>query len=196
VSFDSLFWLAIGRHFSQHAPLTQQFNPRIAKAVPIVAAWFNFSIFAGDKSWVAGVELATASEPPARKPRIWGRRPWASTPATPRCNLLLNHSHRPATFTLPEQEEHRHRSDSTADTTTIGKVLPSLAPNIFPEFHAPTWVETWIDPEEVETFGTRYLDNGQVLTVGESACQAKKLLEEFFSEYKNDANCTHLFVIN
>jgi len=63
VSFDSLFWLAIGRHFSQHAPLTQQFNPRIAKAVPIVAAWFNFSIFAGDKSWVAGVELATASEP-------------------------------------------------------------------------------------------------------------------------------------
>jgi len=92
VSFDSLFWLAIGRHFSQHAPLTQQFNPRIAKAVPIVAAWFNFSIFAGDKSWVAGVELATASEPPARKPRIWGRRPRASTPATPRCNLLLNHA--------------------------------------------------------------------------------------------------------
>jgi len=26
-------------------------------------AWFNFSIFAGDKSWVAGVELATASGP-------------------------------------------------------------------------------------------------------------------------------------
>jgi hypothetical protein len=60
--------------------------------VPIAAAWFNFSIFAGDKSWVAGVELATASEPPARKPRIWGRRPRASTPATPRCNLLLNHA--------------------------------------------------------------------------------------------------------
>jgi hypothetical protein len=32
-------------------------------------AWFNFSVFAGDKSWVAGVELATDSEPPARKPR-------------------------------------------------------------------------------------------------------------------------------
>ncbi|MGA2702980.1 MAG: hypothetical protein ABSH35_18035 [Isosphaeraceae bacterium] len=43
--------------------------------MPVAAAWFNFSIFAGDKSWVAGVELATASEPPARKPRIWGRRP-------------------------------------------------------------------------------------------------------------------------
>jgi len=55
-------------------------------------AWFNFSIFAGDKSRVAGVELATASEPPARKPRIWGRHPRASTPATPRCNLLLNHA--------------------------------------------------------------------------------------------------------
>jgi len=54
------------------------------------AAWFNFSIFAGDKSWVAGVELATAGEPPARKPRIWGGVALrASTPATPRCNLLL-----------------------------------------------------------------------------------------------------------
>jgi len=61
---------------------------------PNKAAWFNFSIFAGDKSWVAGVELATASEPPARKPRIWGRRPRASTPATPRCNLLLNHANK------------------------------------------------------------------------------------------------------
>jgi len=25
--------------------------------------------------WVAGVELAIASEPPARRPRSWGRRP-------------------------------------------------------------------------------------------------------------------------
>ncbi len=46
-------------------------------------AWFNSRIFAGDKSGVAGVELAIASEPPARQPRIWGRRPRASTPATP-----------------------------------------------------------------------------------------------------------------
>jgi len=44
---------------------------------------FNFSIFAGDKSWVAGVELATASEPPARKPRIWGRRPPGVDPSHP-----------------------------------------------------------------------------------------------------------------
>jgi len=49
----------------------------------LVAAWFNFSIFAGDKSWVAGVELATASEPPARKPRIWGRRPSGVDPSHP-----------------------------------------------------------------------------------------------------------------
>ena len=46
-------------------------------------AWFNFSIFAGDKSWVAGVELATASQLPARKPRIWGRRPSGVDPSHP-----------------------------------------------------------------------------------------------------------------
>jgi hypothetical protein len=40
-----------------------------------IGARFNFSISAGDKNRVAGVELATASEPPARQPRIWGRRP-------------------------------------------------------------------------------------------------------------------------
>jgi len=49
----------------------------------IFPAWFNFSMFAGDKSWVAGVELATASEPPARKPRIWGRRPSGVDPSHP-----------------------------------------------------------------------------------------------------------------
>ena len=38
-------------------------------------AWFNSQIFAGDKSGVADVELATASEPRAPQPRIWGRRP-------------------------------------------------------------------------------------------------------------------------
>ena len=54
-------------------------------------AWFNFSIFAGDNSWVAGVELATASEPPARRPRIWWRRPSGVDPSHPlRCNLLIN----------------------------------------------------------------------------------------------------------
>jgi len=42
-------------------------------------------VFAGDKSWVAGVELAAAIEPPARKPRIWGRRPPGVDPSRPRC---------------------------------------------------------------------------------------------------------------
>jgi hypothetical protein len=46
-------------------------------------AWFNSRIFAGDKSGVAGVELATASEPPARQPRIWGRRPSGVDPSHP-----------------------------------------------------------------------------------------------------------------
>jgi hypothetical protein len=54
-------------------------------------AWFNVSIFAVDKSGVAGVELATASEPPARTPRIWGRRPSGVDPSHPLMrNLLLN----------------------------------------------------------------------------------------------------------
>jgi hypothetical protein len=56
-----------------------------------VTRWFNISIFAGAKSWVAGVELATASEPPALKPRIWGRRPSGVDPSHPlSCNVLLN----------------------------------------------------------------------------------------------------------
>jgi hypothetical protein len=40
---------------------------------------------------VAGVELATASEPPAREPRNWGRRPAGVDPSHRlRCNLLSN----------------------------------------------------------------------------------------------------------
>jgi len=35
-------------------------------------AWFSVTSLADDKRWVAGVELAIASEPPARRPRIWG----------------------------------------------------------------------------------------------------------------------------
>ena len=45
---------------------------------------FNSSNSAGGKSWVAGVELATAGAPPARKPRIWGRRPLGVDPSHPR----------------------------------------------------------------------------------------------------------------
>ena len=55
-----------------------------------IKAGFNFGLFAANKCWVAGVELATASEPPARKPQIWGRRPSGVDPSHPlRCNLLL-----------------------------------------------------------------------------------------------------------
>src|SRR5271166_1534467 len=38
---------------------------------------------AGDDSWLAGIELATASEPPARRPRIWGRCPSGVDPSHP-----------------------------------------------------------------------------------------------------------------
>jgi len=33
--------------------------------------------------WVAGVELAIAREPPARRPRIWGLRPAGVDPCHP-----------------------------------------------------------------------------------------------------------------
>src|SRR5271157_748570 len=58
-------------------------------------AWFNSRILAGDKSGVAGVELTTASEPPARQPRIWWRRPSGvgRRPQPPLgCDLRLNHA--------------------------------------------------------------------------------------------------------
>jgi len=46
-------------------------------------ARFNSRILAGEKSEVAGVEPATASEPPARQSRIWGRRPSGVDPSHP-----------------------------------------------------------------------------------------------------------------
>ena len=64
--------------------------PRLGPLCRNVAK-FNFNTFAGDKCWVAGVELATANAPPSRKPQIWGRRPSADDPSHPRrSNLLLN----------------------------------------------------------------------------------------------------------
>ena len=39
-----------------------------------------------------GVELATASEPPARKPRIWASPSWRRPQPPLRCNVLLNHA--------------------------------------------------------------------------------------------------------
>src|SRR5271166_3419651 len=44
----------------------------------VIGAWGVTALsanLAGDDSWVAGIERATASEPPARRPRIWGRFP-------------------------------------------------------------------------------------------------------------------------
>src|SRR5208337_899242 len=52
------------------APIHKNFDRSSgsALATKATAAWFNSRIFAGDKSGVAGVELATASKPPARQP--------------------------------------------------------------------------------------------------------------------------------
>ncbi len=54
---------------------------------------FNFSAFGGDKTWVAGVELAPAGEPLAHKPRTLGASPFGRQPQPPlRCDLLLKHA--------------------------------------------------------------------------------------------------------
>ena len=52
----------------------------------VIGAWGVTTLsanLAGDDSWVAGIELATASEPPARRPRIWGRCPSGVDPSHP-----------------------------------------------------------------------------------------------------------------
>ncbi len=46
----------------------------VASSGPAGPAWFNFSSFAGPRSWVAGVELATASKPPTRRVQRGGRK--------------------------------------------------------------------------------------------------------------------------
>ena len=68
----------------QGHPLSGAREPWLAPNV--IGAWgvtTRSANRAGDDSWVAGIELATASEPPARRPRIWGVALRASTPATP-----------------------------------------------------------------------------------------------------------------
>ena len=65
------------KHWSCRKPTQRQAWPAGDQA------WFNSRIFAGDKSGVAGVELATASEPPARQPRICERRPLGVDPRHP-----------------------------------------------------------------------------------------------------------------
>ena len=52
----------------------------------IIGAWGVTTLSAnraGDDSWVAGIELATASEPPAQRPRIWGHCPSGVDPSHP-----------------------------------------------------------------------------------------------------------------
>ena len=68
----------------QGHPLSGAREPWLAPNV--IGAWGVTTLSAnraGDDSWVAGIELATASEPPVRRPRIWGVALRASTPATP-----------------------------------------------------------------------------------------------------------------
>ncbi len=53
--------------------------------------WFNSRIFAGGQRGVAGVELATVSEPPARKPGDLGASPCGRRPQPPLiCDLRVN----------------------------------------------------------------------------------------------------------
>jgi len=85
-------------------------------------AWFDVS----DKSWVAGVELATASEPPARKPRIWGVALRASTPASPK-------NARRGRLTTPIYRRSSIRAEASAPdrfSTTIlyAAIFPSSDP--------------------------------------------------------------------
>ncbi len=52
----------------------------------VIGAWGVTTLTAnraGDDSWGAGIELAIASEPPARRPRIWGRCPSGVDPSHP-----------------------------------------------------------------------------------------------------------------
>jgi hypothetical protein len=74
-----------------------------------------------------------------------------------RCAVRTTSPHRPATYALSEQEEHRRRGrdDYPAEMMTVREELPSLALGILPEFHVATCVGTWIDPEEVEIFGKK-----------------------------------------
>ena len=60
--------------------------PETWLAPNVIGAWGVTTLSAnraGDESWVAGIELATASEPPARRPRIWGRCPSGVDPSHP-----------------------------------------------------------------------------------------------------------------
>jgi hypothetical protein len=55
-------------------------------------AWFKVTTLAGDKSWAAGVELATPASRQCGGLGTGGVALRASTPATLSCNLLSNHA--------------------------------------------------------------------------------------------------------
>ena len=110
--FDSLFWLAIGRHFSQNAPLTQPFNLHGANAVPVAASSFSRP--------VAALLL---------RPLIHNSM---------RCHDLRHHSDRfwllelrvsqqistfyvPSVQTMDTQLAHRHRRRTLPCSATLGK---------------------------------------------------------------------------
>jgi len=64
--------------------LSERFGQLIISRLQLrLLAWFKVATLAGDNSWVAGVELAIASKPPARRPRIWGRHPPGVDPSHP-----------------------------------------------------------------------------------------------------------------
>jgi len=62
----------------------------------VIGAWgvtTHFANLAGDESWVAGIELATASEPPSAEASDLGALPFGRRPQPPlSCNPLLNHA--------------------------------------------------------------------------------------------------------
>jgi hypothetical protein len=110
--FDSLFWLAIGRHFSQNAPLTQPFNLHGANAVPVAASSFSRP--------VAALLF----------------RPWIHN--SMRCHDLRHHSDRfwllelrvsqqistfyvPSVQTMDTQLGARHRRRTPPCSATLGK---------------------------------------------------------------------------
>src|SRR5271166_2781182 len=68
--FDSLFWLAIGRYFSQNAPLTQPFNLYKANAVPIAASF---------KGIVSGGPIPPGTRPMHAQPTGYNLLPYAGS---------------------------------------------------------------------------------------------------------------------
>ncbi len=88
-TFSNLRNLAVNRRGPPPVPCAELgihgLNSRTKKKWRVLTElkWFSSRTFAGGKSGVAGVELATASELPARQPRTWGRRRSGVDPSHP-----------------------------------------------------------------------------------------------------------------